>query len=166
MQQINFEKLSEKEQSLLQEAKEAGVRYINKKGTRHIGAALLCDDGKIYHGVSIRRTNTSNSTCAERMALDSALFDQNYDYELLAIVGFFDNNSMDGSGKSDQLTPPCGTCRQILAEAEGYGSKTEAIPMLLANSDLSLVVKTDSRELLPLAYKADVYKKDRLASEK
>ncbi|MFZ2188072.1 MAG: hypothetical protein WAV73_00725 [Candidatus Moraniibacteriota bacterium] len=164
MKQINFSELGKKEQSLLQEAKEAGVRYINKKGTRHIGAALLCDDGKIYHGVSIRRTNTSNSTCAERMALDSALFDQNYDYALLAIVGFFDNNSMDGSGKSDQLTPPCGTCRQILAEAEGYGSKTEAIPMLLANSDLSLVVKTDSQELLPLAYKADVYKKDKLAS--
>ncbi|MFA5961309.1 MAG: hypothetical protein WC848_01330 [Parcubacteria group bacterium] len=159
MQQINFSELGEKEQSLLQEAKGAGARYINKKGTRHIGAALLCDDGKVYHGVSIRRTNTSNSTCAERMALDKALFDQNYDYALLAIVGFFDNNSADGSGKSDQLTPPCGTCRQILSEAQGYGIKNRAIPILLTNSDFSLVIKTDSQELLPLAYKADVYKK-------
>jgi cytidine deaminase len=159
MKQIKFSELGKKEQSLLQEAKEAGARYINKKGSRHIGAALLCDDGKIYHGVSIRRTNTSNSTCAERMALDKALFDQNYDYALLAIVGFFDNNSNDGSGKSDQLTPPCGTCRQILSEAQGYGTKMKAIPILLTNSDFSLVVKTDSQELLPLAYKADVYKK-------
>ncbi len=157
MENLDKNDLSEEHSLLLEKAREAGKRYINKKGTRHVGAALLCSNGKIYQGVSIRRTNTSNSTCAERMALDKALFDKCYDYTLLAIVGFFDNNSKDGTGESDKLTPPCGLCRQIWSEAEGYGSHPNTIPILLANSDFSIVIKTDSQELLPLAYKAKVY---------
>lgn len=159
MQRATFEDLTAQEKTLLQEAQAAGDRYINKKGYRRVGAALLCNDGSIYQGVSIRRTNTSNSTCGERMALDKALFDKKYDYTLLATVGFFDNNNPDEHASISEPSPPCGACRQILSEAETYANTRKAIPMLLANSDLSIVIKTDSEELLPLAYKATVHKK-------
>lgn len=85
MQEIKYEDLSLEEKELLQAASDAGAHYFNKKGTRRVGAALLCENGKTYQGTSIRRTNVSNSTCAERMALDKALFDKNSYIRILRI---------------------------------------------------------------------------------
>lgn len=155
MQEIKFEDLSPEEKELLQAASDAGAHYFNKKGTRRVGAALLCENGKTYQGTSIRRTNVSNSTCAERMALDKALFDKCYDYKLLAIIGFYDDDS------SKPVVPPCGLCRQIWSEAETYGQTGKAISILVANEDFSKIIRTDSQELFPLSYEGRVYKKRR-----
>jgi cytidine deaminase len=152
MQELKYENLSQEEKELLQAASDAGAHYFNKKGTRRVGAALLCENGKTYQGTSIRRTNVSNSTCAERMALDKALFDRCYDYKLLAIIGFYDDDSK-------VVVPPCGLCRQILSEAETYGQTHKAIPILIANDGFSTVIRTDSQELFPMAYEGKVYKK-------
>lgn len=73
MQEIKLEDLSPEEKELLQAASDAGAHYFNQKDTQRVGAALLCMNGKTYKGSNIRRTNVSNSTCAERMALDRAL---------------------------------------------------------------------------------------------
>lgn len=153
MKDIIFENLPIESKKLLQAASDAGLHYFNKKGTRRVGAALLCNNGKIYQGTSIRRTNVSNSTCAERMALDRALFDKCFDYKLLAIIGFYDNNS------TKPVVPPCGLCRQIWSEAETYGQTKKAIPILIANEDFSKVISTDTQELFPLAYEGRMYKK-------
>lgn len=153
MQIVDFGKLSKEEQNLIISAKEAGSRFLNKKGTRHVGAALLGKNGVTYLGTSIRRTNGSSSTCAERMALDKALFEKCYGFNLLAIVGFYADK------RSNEVISPCGTCRQIWSEAETYDGSNSAIPMLFANEDFSKVIKTDSREILPLSYEANNYKK-------
>ena len=151
MEQIEFANLPKEEKELLQAATEAGARYFNKKGTRHVGAALLGENGIIYSGTSVRRTNTSNSTCAERMALDRAILEGCFDYKLLAIVGFCDGED------SCEIISPCGLCRQILSEAEGYGKARKSIPIIISNNDFSMVVKSDSQKLFPLAYEAKVY---------
>lgn len=153
MQEIKYKDLSPEEKELLQAALDAGDHYFNKKGTRRVGAALLCENEKTYQGTSIRRTNVSNSTCAERMALDKALFDKCYDYKLLAIIGFYDDDN------SKPVVPPCGLCRQIWSEAETYGQTGKAIPILVANENFSKIIRTDSQELFPLAYEGRVYKK-------
>lgn len=152
MQEIIFDDLSPEEQALLRAAADAGAHYLNKKGTRRVGAALLCEDGTVYQGTSIRRTNVSNSTCAERMALDKALFDKCYEYKSLAIIGFYDDNSR-------VIVPPCGLCRQILSEAESYGKTCKPIPILASNDDFSSIIRTDSQELFPMAYEGKVYNK-------
>lgn len=153
MENISFEELSDKEQNLLQKAQEAGEHYWNKKGTRRVGVALLCSDGTIYQGTSVRRTNVSNSTCAERMALDKAIFDKNYNYHTIAIVSFFD-------GKMDnEIISPCGLCRQILSEAENYSGEKNKIELILASEDFSKIIKTDSQELFPVSYEAKSYEK-------
>ncbi|MFZ2189691.1 MAG: hypothetical protein WA057_04400 [Candidatus Magasanikiibacteriota bacterium] len=151
MQETSLEKLNQIEKDLLDQAKQAGNHYWNKRGTRHVGAALLCTDGTAYEGTSVRRTNVSNSTCAERMALDKAIFDKNYNYEMIAIVGFYDGKM------ENEIISPCGLCRQILSEAENYSGENKKINILLANEDFSKIIKTDSQELFPISYQAKSY---------
>lgn len=153
MKETTYKQLTGSEKELLEQAKLAGDNFFNKKGTRHVGAALLCNDGKIYLGSSIRRTNVSNSTCAERMALDKAIFDKNYDYEMIAVIGFFDGKM------ENEIISPCGLCRQILSEAENYSGERRKIKLLLANEDFSKIIKTDSQEIFPISYQAKSYEK-------
>jgi cytidine deaminase len=138
--------LDQTELNLLEQAKSAAQNYFNKRSSRRVGAALLCKDGSIYLGASIRRTNVSNSTCAERMALDKAIFDQKYEYTALAIIGYQDDS------KPDEMIAPCGLCRQILAEAEYNGTTSQAFSVILASSNLSNIIKTDTKELFPIPY--------------
>ncbi|MBI2436128.1 MAG: hypothetical protein HYV41_00050 [Candidatus Magasanikbacteria bacterium] len=151
MKDILFEQLTETQKNLLQQAKEAGSHYFNKKGTRRVGSALLCSDASVYQGTSIRRTNVSNSTCAERMALDKAIFEKKYSYETIVIVGFFDGEI------EDELISPCGLCRQILSEAENYSGERRNIEVLMSNQNFSKIIQTTTQELFPIAYQAKSY---------
>ena len=146
MKQIKLSELDQTESNLLEQAKLAAQNYFNKRTNRRVDAALLCKDGSIYQGASIRRTNVSNSTCAERMALDKAIFDHKYEYTTLAIIGFHDDS------KPDEIIAPCGLCRQILAEAEYNGNIGQTFTVILASSDLSNIIKTDTKELFPISY--------------
>jgi len=147
MNKIQLLQLSELEKKVMDVAKEASTKYLNVKGNRYLGAAILGKNGKIYQGASIRRKNASSSTCAERMALDSAIFDGCFDYELLVTIGYHRNSS------KKEVVPPCGTCRQILSEAETYGVEHESIPVIMSNEDMSEIIRTGSDELFPLSYR-------------
>lgn len=70
-----------------------------------VGAALLCGSGKIYHGCNIENASYSPTCCAERLAIFKAISEGERDFLALAIVS-----------DSNQPTPPCGVCRQVLAE--------------------------------------------------
>ena len=77
-----------------------------------VGAAILTNQEKIYGGFNIECASYSPSNCAERTALFRAVYDGNYDFKAIAIVG----------GKENHDTPfldycaPCGVCRQMLRE--------------------------------------------------
>ncbi len=75
-----------------------------------VGAALLCGSGNMYLGSNIENASFSLTECAERVALFKAISEGERDFVAIAIAG----------GKSgDEITgafPPCGACRQVLAE--------------------------------------------------
>lgn len=146
MEKVNKDSLSKTELNLLEKARSAADNHLNLRTPRKVGAALLCADGSIYQGASVQRKTVSSPTCAERMALDRAIFDKKYDYQLLATIGFFDDY------EPDEIISPCGLCRQILAEAENYTGTRKSIPILLASPDLSNIIRTSSSELFPIAY--------------
>lgn len=101
-----------------------------------VGAALRTEAGKIYTGCNIESASYGLTVCAERVAIWKALSECERDFTDLVIV-------VD----TDQLTPPCGTCRQIIWEYTKHARIT------LANlKGLSEVV--DIRELLPKAFDA------------
>jgi cytidine deaminase len=70
-----------------------------------VGAALRTEAGKIYTGCNIESASYGLTVCAERVAIWKALSECERDFTDLVIV-------VD----TEQLTPPCGTCRQIIWE--------------------------------------------------
>lgn len=70
-----------------------------------VGAALLTADGKVYTGCNIENITLDMCSHAERTAVKSAIADGHTEFESLAI-----------STESEDGPPPCGTCRQYLAE--------------------------------------------------
>ena len=70
-----------------------------------VGAALRTTEGKIFTGCNIESASYGLTVCAERVAIWKALSECERKFTDLVIV-------VD----TEQLTPPCGTCRQIIWE--------------------------------------------------
>jgi len=70
-----------------------------------VGAALRTEEGKVFTGCNIESASYGLTVCAERVAIWKALSECERDFTDLVIV-------VD----TEQLTPPCGTCRQIIWE--------------------------------------------------
>lgn len=69
-----------------------------------VGAALLCDDGRIFTGVNVENASFGLTNCAERTAVFKAISEGCRDFKAIAIA-------------SDDIAAwPCGACRQVLAE--------------------------------------------------
>lgn len=75
----------------------------------HVGAALLSKDGTVYTGCNIENAAYGPSNCAERTAVFKAVSEGVKDFDAIAVVG-------GPEGKIEDFCPPCGVCRQVLAE--------------------------------------------------
>ena len=101
-----------------------------------VGAAIEDIEGRIHTGCNIENATYGLTLCAERVAIFKALTMGMRKFRRVAVVADTDN-----------LTPPCGACRQILWEFCGD------IPLVLAN----LHGKTETyqlKDLLPRAFDA------------
>lgn len=98
-----------------------------------VGAALLTTDGKIYRGCNIETSSYSLTICAERNAVFKAVSEGDKEFRAIAVVS-----------SADELTPPCGACRQVLWDLAGN------IDVVLSSSKRTRVVKLKS--LLPIAF--------------
>ena len=101
-----------------------------------VGAALRTKAGKVFTGCNIESASYGLTVCAERVAIWKALSECERDFTDLVIV-------VD----TEQLTPPCGTCRQIIWEYTKHAKITLA--NLKGRSEV-----VDIRELLPKAFDA------------
>ena len=75
----------------------------------YVGAALLTENGNVYSGCNIENASFSATLCAERAAFAAAIGAGERKFAAIAICG--------GKGRfADETTPPCGVCRQVMAE--------------------------------------------------
>lgn len=74
-----------------------------------VGAALLCENGRVYTGCNIENAAYSPTNCAERTAFFKAVSEGERCFKKIAIVG--GNNGII----TDYITP-CGVCRQVMRE--------------------------------------------------
>jgi len=73
-----------------------------------VGAAIEDDSGTIHTGCNIENATYGLTVCAERIAVFKAMSEGVRRFTRIAIAADTDN-----------LTPPCGACRQILWEFAG-----------------------------------------------
>jgi cytidine deaminase len=70
-----------------------------------VGAAVEDEDGRIHTGCNIENASYGLTMCAERLAVFKAISEGAQRIARIAVVA-----------DTEQLTPPCGACRQILWE--------------------------------------------------
>jgi cytidine deaminase len=70
-----------------------------------VGAALEDIDGRIHTGCNVENATYGLTVCAERVAVFKAISEGVRKFRRVAVAA-----------DTDQLTPPCGACRQILWE--------------------------------------------------
>ncbi len=70
-----------------------------------VGAAVECDDGRIFGGCNIENATYGLTVCAERVAVWKAMSEGARRFRRIAI-----------GADTETLTPPCGACRQVLWE--------------------------------------------------
>lgn len=92
-------------QPLIEAAQKARMQSVAPFSGFLVGAAVRTDDGKIYSGCNIESASYGLTVCAERVAIWKALSEGERHFSELAVVA-----------DTETLTPPCGTCRQIIWE--------------------------------------------------
>ena len=73
-----------------------------------VGAALETAAGRIITGCNVENATYGLTICAERVAMVKAISEGERHFARIAIVA-----------DTEELTPPCGACRQILWEFAG-----------------------------------------------
>ena len=124
------------EKVLIENAIEASKKAYAPYSKFHVGAALLTKSGKIFQGCNIENVSFGATNCAERSAVFAA-YSNGYrlgDFEALAIVT-----------EADNITAPCGICRQVLNELIG-----KDLPVILSNGRQT--IETNIGELLPMSF--------------
>ncbi|MCX7918457.1 MAG: cytidine deaminase [bacterium] len=71
----------------------------------NVGAALVTSSGKIYTGCNVENASFGLTICAERNAIAAAVANGEKKITAIAIVA-----------DTEELTPPCGACRQVIYE--------------------------------------------------
>ena len=98
-----------KPETLIEYAMDAMARAYAPYSGYTVGAALLCADGAVYQGCNIENASFSPTICAERTAFAKAVSEGQREFSAIAICGGKD-------GVIEGLFPPCGVCRQVMAE--------------------------------------------------
>ena len=109
-----------------------------------VGAAVRLASGKIVSGTNVENAAFPSGICAERSALSNASSNYPGDKVVAIAVAAMTNDEM-----TDDPVPPCGNCRQVLAEEESrYGND---IRIILSSKNKIQVIKRCA-DLLPLQF--------------
>ncbi len=119
---------------LVQTAFEYQKNSYAKYSNFHVGAAVLTGD-KIYGGCNVENAAYGSTMCAERVAIFKAVSEGNRKIDAITIVG-----------ETDQPTPPCGSCRQVMSEFA-----TQDMPVIMISKDRKIRVEP-FKNILPYSF--------------
>ncbi len=124
---------------LFQKAQKARKNSYSPYSGYSVGAAVRLESGEVFSGCNVENSSFGATVCAERVAIHSAVA-ENGKIEISEVMVLTD---------SPTPWPPCGICRQVIAEFAGSGP--DAVKIYLVNLQEKMSSHT-LKELLPLAF--------------
>ncbi|MEY8868671.1 cytidine deaminase [Gaetbulibacter sp. PBL-D1] len=141
----NIEELSKDVISLMEKAMEARQNAYAPYSKFNVGAALLLDNGEVVTGSNQENASYPSGLCAERTAIyyAGAKYPKAKIVQMAIIAGSTIKQTMSP-------IPPCGACRQAIAE---YEVKQDSPIEIYFMGETGKVVKSNSlANLLPLVF--------------
>lgn len=91
-----------------------------------VAAVVKTKSGKVYTGVNVENASYGLTICAERVAVFKAVSEGDRDIDVVVVYT-----------DTEEPTPPCGACRQVIAEFNPdalivMASKTKVITVRLS----------------------------------
>lgn len=140
--------LAQPVQSLMQEAIIARDTAYAPYSKFHVGAAILLDNGVVVRGSNQENASYPSGLCAERTAVYYA--GAQYPQAIIKTIAITAQSQLQ---ETTTPVPPCGACRQALAE---YELKQKQPIELYFMGEKGKVFKSTSLEnLLPLLFTAN-----------
>ncbi len=140
----SIEEMNESDAMLIDNARKASFNSYSPYSNFSVGAAVLLKSGKIIQGSNQENAAYPTGLCAERVALFYANSNNPNDSVLSIAI----SARKDGKIVAGPISP-CGSCRQVIKEAEvRYGNK---IRILLDGSNCIYAI-TEIDSLLPLSF--------------
>jgi cytidine deaminase len=137
--------MKDRKQDIYKMALQARQQAYAPYSKYRIGAAVLTFDGKIFSGCNIENASYGGTVCAERVAIWKAVselgFSRKTKIKEICVVS-----------DSKKPWPPCGFCRQVMAEFCEAKTKIH-----IANLE-GIHETYQFSELLPLAFTQDTLK--------
>ena len=128
--------MSDSGNKLIEAATAARLQSVAPFSNFLVGAVLQTKAGNVYTGCNVESASYGLTVCAERVAIWKALSEGERDFTDLVVVA-----------DTESLTPPCGTCRQIIWEFAKHAR------IVLANLN-GQSEEVSIRDLLPRAFDA------------
>ena len=126
--------MTHSDQELIDAAKAVRENSYAPFSDFQVGAAIEMEDGSIIAGCNVESASYGLTVCAERVAIWKAISEGKHKIKHLAVVA-----------DTEELTPPCGVCRQIIWEFGGN------VPVTLANLNGKRET-VEMKDLLPRAF--------------
>jgi len=104
-----------------------------------VGAAILADDGKVYIGANIENLSFPQGWCAEPTAISQMIMGGGKKIVEMAVIA-----------QKLPLCPPCGGCRQKIAEFAESGTRIYLCDAVGVQQTMTM------EELLPFSFKTEI----------
>ena len=101
----------------------------------HVGSALRTKTGKIFSGCNVENSSYGVTICAERNAIFKMVSEGEIKIASILVVG-----------DTETFLPPCGACRQVIAE---FSDKDTVVVMCNRNGDYKEITVG---EILPYGF--------------
>lgn len=141
----NISELDEKDNLLLNKAREATRLAYAPYSRFHVGAVAMMMNGAMVAGSNQENASYPAGLCAERGLLASAA--TLYPEVAIEAMAISYNNTI---GESNQPISPCGICRQTLREYEDRFQKP--IRLILGGMEGKVMIFEKASDLLPFAF--------------
>lgn len=144
----SIDELNLQDKQLLEHAIKASKSAYAPYSEFNVGAAILLENEKIVIGNNQENAAYPSGLCAERVAMFAAS-SQNPDLimKTIAITAFSKNFEVDFP------VPPCGSCRQVMAEYENK-QKTPLRIILMGQSGQVYIISKIA-DLMPFMFNGD-----------